>query len=80
LSNFTDKAEVAGIASFIGSLSPDIPYALLEFSPHHRMNNLPPTFRRHAKECLAEAKTQGLRNVKLGDIHLLADYYQEHTR
>jgi len=75
-----DKAEVAGIASFICSLSPDIPYALLTFHPQFMMNDLPPTFRRHAQEYLAEANAQGLRNVRLGNIHLLGDYYQVHTK
>jgi hypothetical protein len=36
---------------------------------------LPPASRRHAQECLAEANAQGLRTVRLGNIHLLGDYY-----
>ena len=39
------------------------------------MNDLPATSRRHAEECLAEVKAQGLRNVRLGNTHLLGDYY-----
>jgi pyruvate formate lyase activating enzyme len=70
-----DKAEVAGIVTFICSLSPDIPYALLAFHPQFTMNDLPHASRRHARECLAEANAQGLRNVKLGNIHLPGDYY-----
>ena len=69
-----DKEEISKIAAFISSLSPDIPYALLAFYPQFVMNDLPPTSRRHAQECLAEAKAQGLRNVGLGNIHLLGDY------
>jgi pyruvate formate lyase activating enzyme len=72
---YIDKAEVAGIASFICSLSPDIPYALLAFHPQFTMNDLPPTSRRHAQECLAEANAQELANVRLGNIHLIGDYY-----
>ncbi|MCK4697130.1 MAG: radical SAM protein [Dehalococcoidia bacterium] len=72
---YIDKEEVSRIAAFISSLSPDIPYALLAFHPRFIMNDLPPTSKRHAQECLAEAKAQGLTNVRLGNINLLGDYY-----
>lgn len=72
---YIDKEEISRIAAFISSLNPDIPYALLGFYPHFMMRDLPPTSRRHAKECLAEAKAQGLTNVRLANIHLLSDNY-----
>jgi len=72
---YIDREEISGIAAFISSLSPDIPYALLAFHPQFVMDDLPPTSEQHARECLAEAKAQGLRNVRLGNIHLLGDYY-----
>ena len=72
---YIDKEEISGIAAFISSLSPGIPYALLAFHPQFMMNDLPPTSKRHARECLAEAKTQGLKNVRLGNIHLLGNDY-----
>ena len=72
---YIDKAEISGIAAFISSLSQDIPYALLAFHPQFMMNDLPPTSERHARECQAEAKAQGLKNVRLGNIHLLGEYY-----
>ncbi len=72
---YIDKEEISGISAFISSLSPDIPYALLAFHPQFMMSDLPPTSERHAMECLAEAKAQGLKNVRLGNIHLLGDYY-----
>ena len=72
---YIDKEEISGIAAFIASLNPDIPYALLAFHPQFMMSDLPTTSRRHAEECLAEAKAQGLRNVRLGNIHLLGDDY-----
>ncbi|MBA7596918.1 hypothetical protein ES703_03912 [subsurface metagenome] len=72
---YIDKEEVSRIAAFISSLSTDIPYALLAFHPRFIMNDLPPTSKQHAQECLAEAKAQGLTNVRLGNINLLGDYY-----
>jgi len=72
---YIDKDEVSRIAAFISSLSADIPYALLAFHPQFMMNDLPPTSRRHAEECLEAAKAQGLRNVRLGNIHLLGNDY-----
>jgi len=72
---YIDKEEISGIAAFIASLNPDIPYVLLAFHPQFMMTDLPTTSRRRAEECLAEAKAQGLRNVRLGNIHLLGDDY-----
>jgi len=72
---YIDKEEISGIAAFIASLNPDIPYALLAFHPQFMMNDLPTTSRRHAQECLAEAKAQGLSNVRLDNIHLLSNEY-----
>jgi pyruvate formate lyase activating enzyme len=72
---YIDREEMEGIAGFISSLDPDIPYSLLAFHPRFMMNDLPPTSRRHAQECLEVARAQGLRNVRLGNLHLLGDYY-----
>jgi len=72
---YIDREEISGIAAFIASLSPDIPYVLLAFHPQFIMRDLPPTSRRHAEECLAEAKRQGLKRVRLGNIHLLGSDY-----
>ena len=72
---YVDEQEVSGIAAFISSLSPDIPYSLLAFHPQFMMRDLPTTSRRHAEECLEAAKAQGLKNVRVGNIHLLSDYY-----
>ncbi|RLC97178.1 MAG: radical SAM protein [Chloroflexi bacterium] len=70
---YVDRSEVSAIASFIASISPDIPYSLLAFHPHFMMNDLPTTSRQHAEECLEEAKAQGLRRVRLGNLHLLVE-------
>jgi len=72
---YIDREEISHIAAFISSLSLDIPYALLGFHPQFMMNDLPPTSRRHAEECLEAAKAEGLTNVRLGNIHLLGGYY-----
>jgi len=72
---YIDAEEVSKIAAFISSLNPDIPYALLAFHPQFVMDDLPPTSRQHANECLAAAKAQGLSNVRLGNIHVLSNYY-----
>ncbi|MFC1919700.1 radical SAM protein [Chloroflexota bacterium] len=72
---YIDKEEVSRIAAFVSSLNPEIPYSLLAFHPQFMMTDLPTTSLRHAKECLAAAKAQGLRNVRLGNIHLLGSDY-----
>ncbi|MGQ9546151.1 MAG: radical SAM protein [Dehalococcoidia bacterium] len=72
---YVDRQEVSNLARFISSLDPDIPYSLLAFAPRFMMRDLPTTSRRHAEECLAEAKAQGLRRVRVGNVHLLGDDY-----
>jgi len=74
---YVDQEEVARIASFIASLSPDIPYSLLAFYPQFMMSDLPTTSRQHAEECLETARRRGLKNVRIGNLHLLR--YQCYT-
>lgn len=72
---YVDRQEVSNLARFISSLDPNIPYSLLAFAPQFMMRDLPTTSRRHAEECLAEAKAQGLRRVRVGNVHLLGEDY-----
>lgn len=68
---YVDEQEVSQIARFIANLDPEIPYSLLAFYPHFFMRDLPTTSRKHAESCLETAKNAGLRNVHLGNVHLL---------
>ena len=63
--------EVKRIAEFIASCDPDIPYALLGFAPNYLMPDLPTTSLRHAEEARRAALETGLRNVRIGNRHLL---------
>ena len=67
---YVDGEEVFHIARFISSLNPEIPYALLAFYPSFCLN-LPTTSKRHAEEALAAARQAGLKNVRIGNQHLL---------
>lgn len=73
---YIDKYEVEGIAKFIANLNPDIPYSLLAFYPCFYMQDLPTTSKSHAYECLEVAKEAGLKNVRIGNLHLLGNAYQ----
>ncbi len=68
---YIDREEVSNIARFIATVNPDIPYALLGFSPQFRMDDLPPTPKNLAKECLAAAREAGLTRVRLENTELL---------
>ena len=68
---YIDVTEVEGIASFIKELNPNIPYSLLAFHPQHEMRDLMPTSRKQAEECLHAAHKAGLKQVKIGNKHLL---------
>ena len=69
---YIDSEEVGRIASFIASFDAEIPYALLAFHPHFRMLDLPRTSLTHALEAEEAARKAGLRNVRLGNTHLLS--------
>ncbi|MFQ5862067.1 MAG: radical SAM protein [Candidatus Brocadiales bacterium] len=70
---YVDEQELANIASFIASLNPRIPYALLAFHPQFYMADLPTTSKEHALRCKEVAEAQGLSRVRLGNVHLLCD-------
>jgi len=70
-----DEPEVAEIAGFISSPHPEIPYRLLAFYPQFYLNDLPTTSRSHALRCRDAAQKAGLRNVRIGDVHPLAEDY-----
>ncbi len=72
---YVDVYEVRMIARFIASIDPEIPYSLLAFHPDYMLTDLPPTSRIHALECLNAAKEEGLKNINIGNIWLLGDYY-----
>ncbi len=69
---YVDEREVKNIARFIASVDPHIPYSLLAFYPHFFMSDLPRTPRKVAERCVSVAREEGLRNVRVGNIHLLA--------
>jgi pyruvate formate lyase activating enzyme len=70
---YIDEKEVAGIARFIASIDATIPYALLAFHPQFFMADLPPTSREHAQSCKEAAEHQGLKRVRVGNLHLLRE-------
>jgi pyruvate formate lyase activating enzyme len=69
---YIDEEEIRNIARFIASINPDIPYSLLAFYPHFYMSDLPLTTRIFAEKCLTTAQEEGLKNVRIGNKHLLA--------
>lgn len=68
---YVDKEEVHSIAKFIASLNPMIPYRLLAFYPHFYMEYLPLTSKKLTYDCYEAALNAGLRNVSIGNVHLL---------
>jgi pyruvate formate lyase activating enzyme len=72
---YVDEPEVSEIARFISNLHPEIPYSLLAFYPQFYLNDLPTTSRSHALRCRDAAEKAGLRNVHIGNVHLLAEDY-----
>jgi pyruvate formate lyase activating enzyme len=72
---YVDVEEVSRIAAFIAGLDPLLPLVLLGFAPSFLMPDLPRTSLRHAEEAQAAALAAGLRDVRLGNRHLLSREY-----
>lgn len=72
---YVDEKEIRSIARFISSLDPEIPFSLLGFYPDFYLTDLPTTSRSHAERCIEVAKEEGLKRVKIGNVHLLSDAY-----
>ena len=68
---YIDEEEVRGISTWVASLDPDIPYALLAFYPQFFFKDLPVTPRDLAIRCKEVAQGEGLRRVRIGNLHLL---------
>ena len=68
---YIDENQVRKISRFIASLDETIPYNLLAFYPHFMMDDLPLTSRSLAENCLKIAKEEGLKKVRIGNVHLL---------
>ena len=68
---YIDELEVDAIARFIADLNPDIPYSLLAFHPQFYMADLPLTPKYLAERCEQIARDAGLKNVRIGNVHLL---------
>jgi len=68
---YIDEEEVRNISKWIASLNPEIPYVLLAFYPQFFFNDLPTTSRSFALRCKEVAEGEGLRRVRIGNMHLL---------
>jgi pyruvate formate lyase activating enzyme len=68
---YIDEYEIKKISEFIVSLDKNIPYALLAFYPCFYMEDLPVTSKEEAYKYKEIALKTGLRNVSIGNIHLL---------
>lgn len=69
---YLDDEEIGGLARFIASIDPEIPYSLLGFHPSFYFSDLPTTSRAHAERASAVCREAGLQNVHVGNRHLLS--------
>jgi pyruvate formate lyase activating enzyme len=68
---YIDEEEIREISRWIAFLNPDIPYSLLAFYPQFFFKDLPVTPRDLATRCKEVAEGEGLRRVRIGNLHLL---------
>lgn len=68
---YIDEKEIRSIARSIASIHPEIPYALLAYHGHFYLSDLGFTSKALAQRCLQAAREEGLRNIRIGNLHLL---------
>ena len=68
---YVESEQVGKIAQYIAALNPQIPYTLLAFAPHFRMDDLPYTPASLAHQAESAARAAGLTRVRVGNKHLL---------
>jgi pyruvate formate lyase activating enzyme len=67
---YVGAEQVRKIAAFIAAIDPNIPYALLVFTPNFYMSDLPLTPSQQVQEAEYAARAAGLTNVHINDRHL----------
>jgi pyruvate formate lyase activating enzyme len=72
---YVDLYEIEKIAGFLADINPEIPYSLLAFHPHFLMIDLPTTSAAHAQKAKEVCLKTGLKNVRIGNVHLLSEAY-----
>lgn len=72
---YVDEYEVGKIAEFLASVDSEIPLILLAFHPDNVLRDLPPTSRRHVEAAQREVLSAGLKEVYIGNVWLLGNYY-----
>ena len=70
--DYIDVSEVRNIARFIARCDPTIPYSLLGFHPDFCFSDLPITSLEYAQACRTAALEIGLKEVHIGNRHLLS--------
>jgi pyruvate formate lyase activating enzyme len=68
---YVDLEEIHGLARFIATLNPEIPYSLLAFHPQFCLDDLPVTSKEFALKAELVAREAGVKRVNLGNVHLL---------
>ncbi|MEO0124512.1 MAG: radical SAM protein [candidate division WOR-3 bacterium] len=68
---YIDEYEITEMAKFLSSINTKIPWSFLGFYPHFYFNDLPQTPRRQADQALKIAEKYGMKNTRIGNIHLL---------
>ena len=63
--------EADKIARFIAAISPDIPWHISRFFPHHELCDLPPTPERTVSDFIEVGRGQGLRYLYAGNSNLI---------
>lgn len=69
---YVDLEEIHGLARFLARLNPEIPYSLLAFHPQFYLRDLPITSQDFAFRAREVALQAGVRQVNLGNVHLLS--------
>jgi pyruvate formate lyase activating enzyme len=68
---YIDEYELTRMAEFLSNIDRSIPWSFLGFHPHFLFRDMPRTSHRHADIALSIANRYGMKNTRIGNVHLL---------
>jgi pyruvate formate lyase activating enzyme len=75
---WVEADQIGNIAEELASIDTELPFTILAFFPEYNMRDVPAPTLEQMIEAYNAAKNAGLRNIKLGNIHLFVHTREEY--
>lgn len=75
---WVETDQIAKIAKELAAVDPYIPFTILAFFPEYKLRNVPPPTMWQMIEAYRAARDEGLRKIKLGNLHLFVHTHEQY--